>query len=166
MMKWRWRMTLKKVTTMKWRWTTLKRVAPMSRESTEPQRVLSMRSPMTARASRSRYASGPSSATSWKSRPGSSISSSKPGAGASHELLVIRSELGLGEFPIVDGAIPEDTLDIVDEIEEFASESWASIALDLKPGRYILLCNIVEIEEDGTLESHFELGMRVPFIVR
>ena len=83
-----------------------------------------------------------------------------------HELLVIRSELGLGEFPVVDGAIPEDTLDIVDEIEEFASESWASIALDLKPGRYILLCNIVEIEEDGTLESHFELGMRVPFIVR
>ena len=83
-----------------------------------------------------------------------------------HELLVIRSELGLGEFPVVDGAIPEGTLDIVDEIEEFASESWASIALDLKPGRYILLCNIVEIEEDGTLESHFELGMRVPFIVR
>ena len=83
-----------------------------------------------------------------------------------HELLVIRSDLGLGEFPIVDGAIPEDTLDIVDEIEEFASESWASIALDLKPGRYILLCNIVEIEEDGTFESHFELGMRVPFIVR
>ncbi len=82
-----------------------------------------------------------------------------------HEFLVLRTDLGPGDLPVVDGRIPEDEVDVVDEIEAFQVGTSASIAIDLPPGNYLLLCNIAEIEE-GELESHFELGMRVPLVVR
>ena len=83
-----------------------------------------------------------------------------------HEFVIIASDLGLGEFPIEDGAIPDDALHVVGKIAEFGTESWASIAVDLSPGRYILICNISdEFDEDPEPESHYELGMRIPFIV-
>ena len=40
---------------------------------------------------------------------------------------------------------------------------WPAI-FKLAPGRYILFCNIVEIEE-GEWESHFNEGMRTVLIV-
>ena len=83
-----------------------------------------------------------------------------------HEFVIIASDLGLGEFPIEDGAIPDDALHVVGKIAEFGTESWASIAVDLSPGRYILICNISdEFDEDPEPESHYELGMRIPLIV-
>ena len=83
-----------------------------------------------------------------------------------HEFVIIASDLGLGEFPIEDGAIPDDVLHVVGKIAEFGTESWASIAVDLSPGRYILICNISdEFDEDPEPESHYELGMRIPLIV-
>ena len=83
-----------------------------------------------------------------------------------HEFLVIRiGDTALRDIPVVEGRVPEDEIDFVDEIEPFAAGSWASIAIELPPGRYLLLCNIAEVEE-GKLESHYELGMRVPFVVR
>ena len=42
--------------------------------------------------------------------------------------------------------------------------SSASIVLDLEAGAYVLICNIAE-EEDGELESHYELGMTAAFTV-
>ena len=35
---------------------------------------------------------------------------------------------------------------------------------NLTPGRYLLICNVVELEE-GEWESHYLEGMRVEFIV-
>ena len=83
-----------------------------------------------------------------------------------HEFLVIRiGDTELRDVPVVEGRVPEDEIDFVDEIEPFAAGSWASIAIELPPGRYLLLCNIAEVEE-GELESHYGLGMRVPFVVK
>ena len=82
-----------------------------------------------------------------------------------HEFLIIRiGDTNVQDIPVVDGSLPEDEVDIIDEIEPFATGSSASIVVDLTPGRYLLLCNIAEIE-DGELESHFELGMRTIFEV-
>ena len=83
-----------------------------------------------------------------------------------HEFLVIRiGDAELSDIPVVEGRVPEDEIDFVDEIEPFTAGSTASIVIDLPPGKYLLLCNIAELEE-GELESHYELGMRTRFNVK
>lgn len=81
-----------------------------------------------------------------------------------HEFVIVKSDEAPGDLPTVDGKVPEDEIDLVDEIEPFLPDSSASIAVELEPGNYILLCNIVEIEE-GEVESHYELGMYTGFTV-
>jgi uncharacterized cupredoxin-like copper-binding protein len=46
----------------------------------------------------------------------------------------------------------------------FAPGDRAAIAFDLEPGTYALICNVAEVE-DGTLESHYQLGMHTDFVV-
>jgi hypothetical protein len=38
------------------------------------------------------------------------------------------------------------------------------MTFDLEPGKYVLLCNVVE-EEDGVTESHYKNRMRTAFAV-
>ena len=57
-----------------------------------------------------------------------------------HGFLVIRiGHTALGDIPVVDGLVPEDEVDFVDEIQPFEAGSAASIVIDLPPGRYLLL---------------------------
>ncbi|HJP41460.1 MAG TPA: hypothetical protein QGF35_07120 [Dehalococcoidia bacterium] len=81
-----------------------------------------------------------------------------------HELVIIRTDLPSGELQVIEGRVPEDEVDIIDEIEPFSAGSKASIVVDLPPGKYALICNIAEIE-DGELESHYQLGMYMDFEV-
>jgi uncharacterized cupredoxin-like copper-binding protein len=83
-----------------------------------------------------------------------------------HEMVVIRTDLAPDELPVDDdGRVPEDQVSIVGEIEPFAAGSDASITLDLQPGHYVLICNILEKEESGKLESHYQEGMRTALTV-
>jgi uncharacterized cupredoxin-like copper-binding protein len=82
-----------------------------------------------------------------------------------HEFVVIKTALAADELPTVDGRVPEDAVDLLGEIEPFAVGSTGSLTLDLAPGTYLLLCNIVEEAHDGTFESHYELGMRTSLTV-
>lgn len=75
-----------------------------------------------------------------------------------HEFVIIRSDAGPLDLPYEDDRVPEDQIDLVDEIEPFSPASSASIVVDLTPGRYLLICNITEVE-DGEIESHYKLGM-------
>ena len=82
-----------------------------------------------------------------------------------HEFVVVRSDAPIDELPTDErGFVPEDAIDVIAEIEPYLPGTSASIVLDLPPGRYILICNIVELEE-GEWESHYLEGMRVEFIV-
>jgi uncharacterized cupredoxin-like copper-binding protein len=81
-----------------------------------------------------------------------------------HEFVIIRSDLGPLDLPFEDNKVPEDKVDIVDEIEPFAPDSSASITVDLTAGKYLLICNITE-EEDGEIESHYKKGMVAAFTV-
>lgn len=82
-----------------------------------------------------------------------------------HELVIIRSDLPIDELPTDErGFVPEDEVDFIGEIEAFSPGTQASGTFDLEPGRYILICNIVELE-DGEWESHYRQGMRVEFTV-
>lgn len=85
--------------------------------------------------------------------------------GEIHELVVVKSDLPDGDLPVEDGAVPENDVDFRGEIEGFAAGSQASGVFDLEPGNYILFCNIVEVEEDGEIESHYEEGMHTTITV-
>ena len=81
-----------------------------------------------------------------------------------HEFVVIKSDLAPGALPTSGGAVPEDNVDLLGEIEPFAPGSTGSLELDLEAGSYVLICNIAELE-DGRIESHYEEGMRVALTV-
>ena len=59
-----------------------------------------------------------------------------------------------------DGSVPEDEVDVVDEIEGLAVGDSGEVTVDLEAGAYVLICNIVQEEADGTIEAHYERGMR------
>ena len=81
-----------------------------------------------------------------------------------HELVVVRGDdpAALPTNP-EDGSVDEDQLGEdaeVGEIEGVKKKKSKSKTLKLSPpGKYILFCNIVEEEEDGTIVSHFAEGM-------
>ena len=82
-----------------------------------------------------------------------------------HELIVIASDKGPGGLPTkADGSVDEEKVDIIGEVEELEAAAGDAVVseeltVDLDPGRYALVCNLVE-EEDGKTEVHYKLGMR------
>jgi uncharacterized cupredoxin-like copper-binding protein len=53
----------------------------------------------------------------------------------------------------------------VDEVEDIPSGGSGELTVDLEEGSYVLFCNIVQEEEDGEVESHYQNGMRTAFTV-
>jgi uncharacterized cupredoxin-like copper-binding protein len=82
-----------------------------------------------------------------------------------HEFVIIKTDLELTKLPTSKGKVPEDKVDLVDEIEPFTPKSQAADTFNLKAGKYVLICNIAEVE-DGKIESHYELGMRTTLTVQ
>jgi hypothetical protein len=85
-----------------------------------------------------------------------------------HELVVVRGDdpaaLPLADDGTVDeGALPAGAF--IGEIEAFPAGTSCNGVFDLKPGRYVLFCNILETEE-GEEENHFEMGMSTTIRVR
>ena len=56
-------------------------------------------------------------------------------------------------------------LTIVDEVEDLAVDATESLSVDLEAGSYVLICNVVQEEPDGTMEAHYAEGMRASFTV-
>lgn len=83
-----------------------------------------------------------------------------------HEIVLLRSDIKYDSFPLhPKGGIDEHQAGVViNELEGLESRSRKEMLVNLKPGNYVLLCNMVEIE-DGEKEQHYSLGMRAPLIV-
>ena len=84
--------------------------------------------------------------------------------GATHELVIVRTDLAPDALPVgEDGAVDEsgEGIAVVGRIEEFAAQSDASVTVDLEAGSYVLICNIVE----GAAISHYEEGMHRAFTI-
>lgn len=84
-----------------------------------------------------------------------------------HEFVVIRTDLAPDALPTAeDGSVDEggEGIEVLGEIEEFPVGQTESRTFDMEAGTYVLICNIVE-EENGTIEAHYSLGMRAPFVV-
>ncbi|NUP07517.1 MAG: hypothetical protein HOW73_15820 [Polyangiaceae bacterium] len=85
-----------------------------------------------------------------------------------HEFLVIRTDLAPDDLPTEeDGSYLEDGpgTEIIDEVEEILPGETVDLTVDLDEGDYVLICNMVEIEEDGEVESHYAEGMHTAFVV-
>lgn len=85
-----------------------------------------------------------------------------------HEFVVIKTDLEALDLPTEeDGSVSEtgEGMEVVDEAEEIPAGETVELAVSLEPGHYVLLCNILEEEEGGELESHFQMGMRTDFTV-
>jgi uncharacterized cupredoxin-like copper-binding protein len=75
-----------------------------------------------------------------------------------HEFVVAQTELPFDQIPVNPAThlIDEEPLTVVGEVEDVDSGAIKRVTLDLKPGRYVLLCN---------LESHYQSGMHAEFTV-
>jgi hypothetical protein len=86
----------------------------------------------------------------------------KNGGTEEHELVVVRGDDPAALPTVADGSVDESQIaksDDVGELEEIEPGKTKSKAFKLSTGSYILFCNIVDTEEDGTVVSHFAEGM-------
>lgn len=88
--------------------------------------------------------------------------------GDAHELVVVKGEDPAGLPTGDDGGVDEDGLAdgaFIGEVEPFPAGETCEGTFALDAGTYVLFCNIVEEEDDGTIESHFAEGMATTFSV-
>jgi hypothetical protein len=86
-----------------------------------------------------------------------------------HEMVILKTDRGVRDLPASpEGKVDEEGagLTTIGEIAEFDVGKTGSVTLDLAAGRYVLVCNIVQDEPDGTKESHYLKGMAIEFIVK
>ena len=85
-----------------------------------------------------------------------------------HEFVVLKTDLAPDALPVDEnGAVTEDVdgITLIGEAEDIEVGGTASLDVDLTPGKYVLICNILQTEPDGSLEAHYKVGMRTPFEV-
>ena len=80
-----------------------------------------------------------------------------------HELVVVKTDLAFEDLPTKAGGSFDEAgagVTIIGEADGVGVGGSKSVTLDLAPGTYVLLCNIVE-----DIRIHYKLGMRTPFEV-
>ena len=83
-----------------------------------------------------------------------------------HEFVVVKTDLDPFMLPTkTNGSVDEDKVNGIDELEDIKAGTTATLKVTLQPGKYALICNVVD-EEDGKPEVHYKLGMRAAFTVR
>ena len=86
----------------------------------------------------------------------------KNGGTETHEFVIVRGSDPAALPTKADGSVDEDQIpksDQVGELEKIKKGKTKSKTFKLSAGPYILLCNTVDTEEDGTVVSHFARGM-------
>jgi len=73
-----------------------------------------------------------------------------------HEFVVLRTDDAPDALPVENGVIPEDQIDLIDEVEDLAPGTNSSLDVNLDAGAYVLVCN---------LPAHYEQGMFAAFTV-
>jgi uncharacterized cupredoxin-like copper-binding protein len=75
---------------------------------------------------------------------------------STHEFVIVKSDQDPGSFPVEDGEVPEDTLDVVDEIEDIAPNTSQALTVSLDAGSYVVMCN---------QPDHYQQGMHTGLTV-
>lgn len=101
-------------------------------------------------------------------RSGSVKFTAKNIGGTEHEMVILKTDLAPDALPTAaDGSVNEDAagMTVVDEIAEFAAQQEKSLTVSLEAGHYVLLCNVVQKNTDGTTVVHYTKGMVAEFTV-
>ena len=80
-----------------------------------------------------------------------------------HELVLFRTDLAPADLPVdEEGAVDEKGagLELIDEVEDVKPGQTKRFAVDLKPGKYVMACNVIE---NG--QRHFMNAMYGAFTV-
>ena len=80
-----------------------------------------------------------------------------------HELVLFKSDLAPADLPVdAEGAVDESGagLELIDEVENVKPGETKEFSVDLKPGKYVMACNVVE---NG--QRHFMNAMYAEFTV-
>jgi hypothetical protein len=83
-----------------------------------------------------------------------------------HEFVVVRVQPGAELPTAADGSVDEEaipTADQIGELENIKPKKVKSLTKTLEPADYVLFCNTVEEEPDGTVEVHYAKGMHRGF---
>jgi uncharacterized cupredoxin-like copper-binding protein len=83
-----------------------------------------------------------------------------------HEFVVIKTDLDPADLPAdATGKVDEagTGIQFIGEVEELEIGASEDASFDLVPGKYVLICNIVETGDEH--QSHYTEGMRVAFTV-
>lgn len=88
-----------------------------------------------------------------------------------HEIEVVKLDgnQSVRDFPRVSNRSADDNWVAprgMGEVEDIKPGMTKKLVLNLKPGRYALICNMVEKEADGSIEAHYDKGMSKLFIVK
>lgn len=75
---------------------------------------------------------------------------------STHEFVIVESDLAPDALPVADGLVTEDSIDVVDEAEDIAPGTTATLGVEMEAGSYVIICNIV---------GHYEQGMHAGFTV-
>ena len=86
-----------------------------------------------------------------------------------HELVVVKAANAAVLPTMADGSVNEAAIAETDkfgEIGEFKAKKTKHKTFNLDPGTYVLFCNLVDQESDGSTLSHFKQGMYTTLVVR
>ena len=75
---------------------------------------------------------------------------------STHEFVIIKTDDAPDALPTKNGTVNEDGLTIVDEQEDIAPSTTATLETNLDAGSYVIICN---------LPGHYEAGMHTAFTV-
>ena len=82
-----------------------------------------------------------------------------------HEFMVIKSDLPPEQLPVKDHKVVEDEVNIAGEIEPFGVGETKKLTLTLSAGKYVLICNILELPPGQPPLSHYEAGMNTGLVI-
>ncbi|MEX2446920.1 MAG: sulfocyanin-like copper-binding protein, partial [Dehalococcoidia bacterium] len=73
-----------------------------------------------------------------------------------HELAVVSTDLPDDQLPQAGGTVDEGQVEVVGRTSTFGAGASETLAVDLAPGDYVLICNVV---------GHYQQGMHSSFTV-
>ena len=82
-----------------------------------------------------------------------------------HDFVVIKNDLPPNELPVdADGRVIESKVNTLGRVNAFPAGSKQTLTLDLTPGKYLLICNVVDTSGSSPV-SHYATGMVASLLV-
>ena len=82
-----------------------------------------------------------------------------------HEFLIFKTDLAPDQLAQGSDAVNEDSLDKVEDSDPIDVGKTFTKDVTLTPGKYVLVCNIVENPPGQPAVGHYQKGMRAAFTV-